>query len=115
MFGGMRGLLMGGLFAAALGGIFGFGALASFLGFALQAALIGGLIFLAYNFFRNRGAMKPAMATARPAAGSSPQANSYRNAASAIGGGVAAAPVIGPALSAVTRINPTISRMARRG
>ncbi len=59
-FGGMRGLLMGGLFVAALGGIFGFGALASMLGFLLQFALIAGLIYLAFAFFRSR--RQPAMA-----------------------------------------------------
>lgn len=53
-FGGFRGLLMGGLFALALGSIFGFGALASVLGFVLQFALIAGLIYLAIAFFRNR-------------------------------------------------------------
>jgi predicted lipid-binding transport protein (Tim44 family) len=62
-FGGWRGLLMGGLFAAALGGIFGFGALASLLGFALQFALIGGVIYLVVNYFRNRN--RPALASAR--------------------------------------------------
>lgn len=60
MFGGWRGLLMGGLFAAALGGIFGFGALASGLGFLLQIALIGGVIFLIYAWFKRRN--QPAMA-----------------------------------------------------
>ncbi len=53
-FGGLRGVLMGGLFALALGSIFGFGALASVLGFVLQFALIGGLIYLAFAFFRRR-------------------------------------------------------------
>ncbi len=61
-FGGMRGLLMGGLFALALGSIFGFGALASVLGFVLQAALIGGLVYLAFAFFRKRN--QPAVANA---------------------------------------------------
>lgn len=59
-FGGMRGLLMGGLFALALGSIFGFGALASVMGFVLQFALIGGLIYLAFAFFRSRS--QPAVA-----------------------------------------------------
>lgn len=59
-FGGMRGLLMGGLFALALGSIFGFGTLASVLGFLLQFALIGGLIYLAFAFFRKRN--QPAVA-----------------------------------------------------
>ena len=96
MFGGMRGLLMGGLFAAALGGIFGFGALANVFGFVLQAALIGGLVWLAISFFRNRGMMKPALATARSMPGAAPQSANFRAAASAVGGGAAQAPVISP-------------------
>jgi predicted lipid-binding transport protein (Tim44 family) len=59
-FGGLRGILMGGLFVAALGGIFGFGALASALGFLLQIALIAGIVYLAISFFRNR---RPAFAS----------------------------------------------------
>lgn len=59
-FGGMRGLLMGGLFALALGSIFGFGALASVMGFVLQFALIAGAIYLAVAFFRKRS--QPAVA-----------------------------------------------------
>jgi predicted lipid-binding transport protein (Tim44 family) len=59
-FGGMRGLLMGGLFVAALGGIFGFGALASGLGFLLQLALIAGVVYLVVSFFRSR--RQPALA-----------------------------------------------------
>jgi predicted lipid-binding transport protein (Tim44 family) len=64
-FGGMRGLLMGGLFAAALAGIFGMGALASVAGFLLQMLLIGGIIYLLFRLFRGGfGGAKPAMATA---------------------------------------------------
>lgn len=59
-FGGMRGLLMGGLFVAALGGIFGFGALASALGFLLQLALIAGIVYLVVSFVRSR--RQPALA-----------------------------------------------------
>lgn len=59
-FGGWRGILMGGLLVGALGSIFGFGALASVLGFVLQFALIGGLIYLAFAFFRRRN--QPAVA-----------------------------------------------------
>ena len=61
-FGGLRGILLGGLFAAALVGIFGVGALASVLGFMLQILLVGGIIFLLFRLFR--GGAKPAMATA---------------------------------------------------
>jgi predicted lipid-binding transport protein (Tim44 family) len=59
-FGGWRGMLMGGLFVAALGSIFGFGALASGLGFLLQLALIAGAIYLVVSFFRSR--RQPALA-----------------------------------------------------
>lgn len=62
-FGGLKGILLGGLFAAALVGIFGAGALASVLGFMLQIALVGGIIYLLFRLFRG-GASKPAMATA---------------------------------------------------
>ena len=62
-FGGWSGLLMGGLFVAALGGIFGFGAMASVLGFLLQFALIGGAIYFVVSFLRNRN--QPALAPAR--------------------------------------------------
>jgi predicted lipid-binding transport protein (Tim44 family) len=61
-FGGWRGILMGGLIAAALGSIFGFGALASALGFILQFALIAAVIYLAVSFIRSRS--QPAMARA---------------------------------------------------
>ena len=50
-FGGLRGLLMGGLFAAALAGIFGMGALATFAGFLLQMLLIGGIVYLLFRLF----------------------------------------------------------------
>jgi predicted lipid-binding transport protein (Tim44 family) len=63
-FGGWRGLLMGGLIAAALGSIFGFGALASVLGFLLQFALIAGIIYLVVMFIRSRS--QPALARATP-------------------------------------------------
>lgn len=59
-FGGWRGIFMGGLFAAALGSIFGFGALASMLGFVLQFALIAGIVYLVMSYFRNRN--QPALA-----------------------------------------------------
>ena len=59
-FGGWRGLLMGGLIAAGLASIFGFGALASVLGFLLQFALIAGAILLLVMFIRSRS--RPALA-----------------------------------------------------
>ena len=66
-FGGFGGLLMGGLFVAALGGIFGFGAMASVLGFLLQFALIGGAIYFVVSFIRSRN--QPALAPARASGG----------------------------------------------
>jgi predicted lipid-binding transport protein (Tim44 family) len=68
MFSGMgKGLLMGGLMGFGLAGLFGgFGAMGAMFGMLLQLALLGGVIFLAYNFFRNRN--RPAMASG-PATG----------------------------------------------
>ncbi len=95
MFGGMRGLLFGGLIAGALASVFGVGMFANLLGFVLQAALIGGLVFLVYNFFRSRNGGMPAMATARSSAGAPPRpdANAYRASAAQT---PASAPVVGP-------------------
>lgn len=96
MFGGFRGLLLGGLIGAGLASIFGVGALANVLGFVLQAALIGGLVFLAYNWYRNRrgNAATPAMATVSNYAAPQPKVdpNAYRASASSAGGS-------GPALA----------------
>ncbi len=61
--GGWRGLLLGGVIAAALGNIFGFGAIVSVLGFLLQLALLGGAIYLVVNFIRSRN--QPALAPGR--------------------------------------------------
>ena len=66
-FGGLGGLLAGGLIGAALASMLGLGGgLAGMLGFILQAALIGGLIYLAVQFFRRRSgaAAGPSVATA---------------------------------------------------
>jgi predicted lipid-binding transport protein (Tim44 family) len=93
---GWRSLLLGGLIGAGLATLFGMGALANVLGFVLQAALIGGLIWLAVAFFRGRMG-QPALAGAG-AASSQGQARptaSYRNAASALGGAETAL-TIGP-------------------
>lgn len=57
-----RNLLLGGLMAGLFGSIFGFGALASIVGFVLQSALIAGAIFLAINWWRSRN--QPATANA---------------------------------------------------
>src|SRR5262245_7698362 len=61
-FGGLRGLLLGGLIAAGLASIFGVGALASILGFALQMLLIGGIVWLALAYFRSRRTGQPVFA-----------------------------------------------------
>jgi predicted lipid-binding transport protein (Tim44 family) len=85
---GWRSLLLGGLIGAGLASLFGMGALAGVLGFVLQAALIGGLIWLAVAFFRGRFG-QPALAGAGASSGQGqarPNAD-YRQAASALGGG----------------------------
>jgi predicted lipid-binding transport protein (Tim44 family) len=92
---GWRSLLLGGLIGAGLAGLFGMGALANVLGFLLQIALIGGVIYLAVLFFRSRKA-QPALATATAAAGQAPRNANYRDAASALGGGAGSALTIGP-------------------
>jgi predicted lipid-binding transport protein (Tim44 family) len=61
-FGGLRGLLLGGLIAAGLASIFGVGALASVLGFALQMLLIAGVVWLALAYFRSRRTGQPVFA-----------------------------------------------------
>jgi predicted lipid-binding transport protein (Tim44 family) len=61
-FGGLRGLLLGGLIAAGLASIFGVGALASILGFLLQMLLIGGLVWLVMAYLRSRRSGEPLLA-----------------------------------------------------
>jgi len=63
-FGGLRGLLLGGLLAAGLASIFGVGALASVLGFALQMLLIAGVVWLVLAFIRSRRTGEPVFANA---------------------------------------------------
>ena len=94
-FGGWKGLLLGGLIGAGLAGLFGMGALANVLGFLLQIALIGGIVYLVVLFFRSRRA-QPALATATAAAGQAPRNASYRDAASALGGGTGSTLTISP-------------------
>ena len=77
----MRNLLLGGLMGAALGSIFGFGAMASVMGFILQSLLIGGALFLAFMLVRRLiSGPKPALATASagPQANAQQQQNSFR-------------------------------------
>jgi predicted lipid-binding transport protein (Tim44 family) len=88
-FGGWRGILMGGLLAAAFAGIFGVGALASVLGFLLKFALIAGAIYLLVMFFRSRS--QPAMAGAASRAGASaPRSDELRRDGFLSGGGAGA-------------------------
>lgn len=91
-FGGiMKGMLLGGLFAAGLAAVFGTGAMASVLGFLLQSLVIGGICFLIFNFIRSRMSGKPALATATANNASvQPEQANYRAAASPMGGGVPA-------------------------
>jgi predicted lipid-binding transport protein (Tim44 family) len=63
-FGGLRGLLLGGLIAAGLASIFGVGALASVLGFMLQMLLIAGIVWLAFAYLRSRRTGQPVFASA---------------------------------------------------
>jgi predicted lipid-binding transport protein (Tim44 family) len=83
-FGGWGSILMGGLIGAALASLFGFGALASVLGFVLQVALIGGIVWLVVSFFRSRSA-QPAMARAGANSGRPEQQPDFRQAASTMG------------------------------
>jgi len=71
-FGGWRGILMGGLIAAAFASMFGFGALASVVGFLLQFALVAGVIYLVVSFIRSRNQPALARAPVRGAGGSPP-------------------------------------------
>lgn len=88
-FGGMKGLLLGGLIGAGLASMLGLGGgLAAMLGFVLQMALIAGIVMLVIAFFRNRSAsQQPAMAQAAAGAGSQPHdQNAYRASTAGLGG-----------------------------
>lgn len=85
-FGGWRGLLMGGLIAAALGSMFGFGALASALGFLLQFALIAGIVYLVIAFIRSRRQPALAQAAAQGAGRAQPADVQYRQGLGGNGG-----------------------------
>lgn len=112
----MRNLLLGGLIGAGLATLFGAGALANVLGFLLQAALIAGLVYLAVMFFRRRSGA-PAMATASAApGGNAQQANSYRQAASAMGGAATPAlDITGDDYNAFERLLGDIQQAYSRG
>ncbi len=89
-FGGLKGILLGGLIGAALASIVGPGVLASMLGGLLWFGLLAGLAFLVIGFFRNRMGANPALATAQ--AGASNAAPQQQNAAyrTAVGGDIGA-------------------------
>lgn len=84
-FGGWRGVLMGGLFAAGLASIFGFGALASVLGFLLQFALIAGVAYLVVMFIRSRGQPAFARAAARQVPDRTPRRDARAQSPQALG------------------------------
>ena len=90
-FGGWRGLLMGGLIAAAFASIFGFGALASVLGFVLQFALIAGAVYLVVMLVRARRQPAYATASARNPSQSTLRDMLNRQSLNGSGGGAAAA------------------------
>ena len=105
-FGGMKGLLLGGLIGAGLASMLGAGALASVLGFVLQMALSAGVVLLVVAFFRSRSANKPALATADAASASAQpnQSLNQRVAASSLGGGAATVSVLPEDFSAFERL-----------
>jgi predicted lipid-binding transport protein (Tim44 family) len=86
-----RSLLLGGLIGAGLASLFGLGAMAQVLGFLLQVALIGAIVWLVVAFFRSRSA-QPALASARAPGGQDQprQDMSYRGALGVAGGGLPA-------------------------
>jgi predicted lipid-binding transport protein (Tim44 family) len=90
-FGGWRGLLIGGLIAAGLASIFGFGALASVLGFVLQFALIAAAAYLVVAFLRNR--KQPASVYAGAGGQRTPRPQVPRNIAMMSGAGASASTV----------------------
>lgn len=104
----MRNLLLGGLIGAGLASIFGVGAFASVMGFLLQTLLIGGLIYMAIAFFRNRrtaaagGAPSPAAYTS--AQRSAPEQARYATATAGAGVGGAAAANARPAAGTALQI-----------
>jgi predicted lipid-binding transport protein (Tim44 family) len=84
-FGGLRSLLLGGLIGAGLASLFGMGVFANILGFLLQIALFGGIVWLAINYFRNRN--QPAMAGASTSAGLRGDNQYYREGAKSYSAG----------------------------
>jgi predicted lipid-binding transport protein (Tim44 family) len=105
-FGGLGGLLMGGLLGAGLFGLLsgsglfgGLNGVASFLGLLIQFALIGGVAWLVINYFRSRN--QPALARATAGKSSFASLRDMLNPGGGANGGSAAsassALTIGPA------------------
>lgn len=84
-FGGLRGILMGSLFAAGLASMFGFGALASVLGFVLQFALIAGIAYLVVMFVRSRSQPALARVGAQQGSGRTPQRDTFAQSRQGLG------------------------------
>jgi predicted lipid-binding transport protein (Tim44 family) len=92
---GFGSMLMGGLLGAGLFGLLsgsglfsGLGSLAGILGFVLQMALIGGLVYLAMMFFRRRSQL--ATASAQPPTATQRQTMNFNRDGASIGGGAPA-------------------------
>ncbi len=87
-FGTMKSLLLGGLIGGMLASFLGAGALASVMGFLLQALLIGGLVYLVIALIRSRRSPTLATATAGATPVAKPQdANVYQRASNTMPGG----------------------------
>ncbi len=85
---------MGGLIAAAFASIFGFGALASVLGFLLQLALVAGVIYLVVSFIRSRSQSALARAPVRSLGGTSQHDMLNRPSLASNGSAPASAPAL---------------------
>ena len=105
-FGGMKGLLLGGLIGAGLASMLGLGGgFAAMLGFILQMALVAGIVMLVIAFFRSRSAAKPALAQASAGAATAPpQQNVYRTNAGGLGGAAPAPVIAGDDFNAFERL-----------
>jgi predicted lipid-binding transport protein (Tim44 family) len=92
---GFGSMLMGGLLGAGLFGLLsgsglfsGLGSLAGVLGFLVQMALIGGLVYLGMMFFRSRS--QPAMASAQASSATQRQTQDFARQGAQVGGGAPA-------------------------
>ncbi len=92
---GFGSMLMGGLLGAGLFGLLsgsglfsGLGSLAGLLGFVVQMALIGGLVYLGMLFFRSRS--QPALASAQTSSATQRQTQEFARQGANVGGGAPA-------------------------